>query len=122
MKYLKSGLIILMTLSPNFVFARGGHGPGHGPGHMKKMAEELAFTDAQKAEMKKIHEAGQESMKAQRAVVKEAKKALSDAVASPSSTKEQLIAVHEKFAQAKHEMMRQQFARVIEIRALLTPE
>jgi protein CpxP len=121
MKYLKSSALALLLLTPTFSFARGG---GGGPGGFRpmKMAEELNLTDAQKVQMKSIQESGRDSMKAQRESLKASKKALSDAVASPTSTKEQLLAAHEKFAQGKLEMMRQQFSKVVEMRAILTPE
>jgi Spy/CpxP family protein refolding chaperone len=120
MKYLKSSALILALLAPSLSFARGGGGGG--AFKMKKMTEELNLSEAQKTQMKTIHESGRDSMKAQREAVKASKKALSEAVASPTSTKEQLVAAHEKFAQAKLEMMRQQFSKVVEMRAILTPE
>lgn len=123
MKYLKSSALILALLTPTLSFARGGGGGGPGGFKpMKKMAEELNLTEAQKTQMKTIQESGRDNMKAQREALKASKKALSDAVASPTSTKEQLVAAHEKFAQAKLEMMRQQFSKVVEMRAILTPE
>lgn len=117
MKYLRTAALVLMTLSPAVGMARPGPG-----GPLARMSEELSLTDAQKTEIQKIQKNGKAGMQSQRAAFKDARDALNQVMSSSTSTKDQLLAAHEKFAQAKLEMMRLQFAQIVEMRTVLTPE
>jgi len=117
MSQLRTALFLIAALSPSLALSKGGP-----VWQIGKMSEQLSLTEAQRADFKTIRKAGQPDLQAQRAKLILAKKTLSEAFAAPATTIDQLLLAHEQFAQAKIDMMRLEFARMVEMRNLLTPE
>ena len=118
-----STLILASFLFMPLAYAGPGFGgKGGGLGRLHKLSEELGLTDEQKQKLKDIRQQETEASKAKREVLKTARKALGDALTAQDSTPAQLTALNEKLAQAKLDVMRAQFSKLLEMRAVLTPE
>ena len=99
-----------------------GFGPGPGPAGEGRMLRRLNLTDAQKAQVKAIHQAHQSAFQAKGDAAKAARQAMHDAMVNSATDSKTLQALHEKVSAAQFDLMLEHRAVRQEILPLLTPD
>jgi protein CpxP len=98
-----------------------GFGPGHGPGFGRGL-KALNLTEAQRTQMKALHDKHQPAIQAKAGAAQTARKALHEAMADAVTDAGTLKALHEKASAAQFDLMLEHRALRLEILPLLTPE
>jgi Spy/CpxP family protein refolding chaperone len=111
--------LLLMILMVTQAFAMGGKGDGQKRGEQFK--KELNLTDQQVEKFRELKK-NRGEMKELKARFKESKKAFKEAMKNPASSQGDLQAKFEVFMKLREEFQRKKFARMLEKRAILTPE
>lgn len=102
-----------------------GRGPGAGRGAAAfegRGFRGLNLTDAQKVQMKAIHERHQTTLKAKGDMAMAARKAMHEAMVNPATDAKTLQGLHEKVSAAQFDLMLEHRALRQEILPILTPD
>ncbi len=122
---LAAGLVALgsslFAQAPGPGFGRG-FGPGQGLAGEGRMLRRLNLTDAQKAQVKAIHQNHQAAFQAKGDAAKAARQAMHDAMVNPATDTQTLKALHDKVSAAQFDLMLEHRAARQEILPILTPE
>lgn len=112
----------LLAIGTSLSAQGGGPGSGHGPAHEGRGFKGLNLTEAQRAQMKAIHEKHQATVKAHMDEAAAARKALHEAMADANSDTKTLKALHDKVSAAQFDLLLEHRAIRQEILPLLTAE
>ena len=93
--------------------------PGPGPMPLLRHAQELGLSEAQKGQIKSIHEAHRESLRAKGQALHDAQQGLMDCVRTGQGD---LGALHQVFSEKHLAFLTEQKALHAEVLAILTPE
>ena len=105
--------MLAMILATTSAFAMGGKG--------REFKKELNLTEEQVEKFREL-KGGRGEMKELKAKFKESKKAFREAVKNPATSNDELRAKFEAFMKLRDEVQRKKFDRMLEKRAILTPE
>lgn len=112
-------LFLVATLLTSQTFAMAGKGEGQK--RAEEFKKELNLTDEQVEKFRELKK-GRGEGKELKAKFKEARKAFKTAIKDPKATNADLTAKFEAFMKLRDEFQRKRFARMLEKRAILTPE
>ena len=110
-------LIFALVSSQAFAMA----GKGEGQKRAEEFKKELNLTDEQVEKFRELRK-GRGEGKELKAKFKESRKAFHAAIKDPKSSNEDLTSKFEAFMKLRDEFHRKRFARMLEKRAILTPE
>lgn len=105
--------MLAMILATTSAFAMGGKG--------REFKKELNLTEEQVEKFREL-KGGRGEMKELKAKFKESKKAFREAVKNPATSNDELRSKFEAFMKLRDEVQRKKFDRMLEKRAILTPE
>lgn len=108
-----------MVLMMSQAFAMGGKGDGQKRG--ERFKKELNLSDEQVEKFRELKK-NRGEMKELKSQFKENKKAFREAMKNPSSSQEELRAKFDAFMKSRDEFQRKRFSRMLEKRAILTPD
>ncbi len=112
-------LLLVMTLVTTQSFAMAGKGESQK--RAEEFRKELNLTDEQVKKFGELKKSRGDH-KEMKAKYKEARKAFKSAIKDPKATNEELTAKFEAFMKLRDEYQKKRFARMLEKRAILTPE
>lgn len=112
-------LILVVTLMTTQAFAMAGKGEDQK--RAEQFKKELGLTDAQVEKFNELKKSRGE-MKGLKSEFKDARKAFKEAIKDPKSTNDELSSKFENFMKLRDEFQKKRFARMLEKRAILTPE
>lgn len=112
-------LILVVTLMSAEAFAMAGRGEGQK--RVEAFKKELNLTDEQVEKFRELKKSRGDSQEL-KASFKEAKRAFKTAIKDPKASNEELTAKFEAFVKMRDEFQKKRFARMLEKRAILTPE
>lgn len=112
-------VILTLILMTSQAFAMGGKGDDQKRG--ERFKKELNLTDEQVEKFREM-KGNRVEMKELKAEFKASKKAFKEAMKNPKVSEEELKAKFESFMKLRDQVQRAKFARMLEKRAILTPE
>ncbi len=119
---MKSLSLVLLCLASSQALAFGKMHPMKGERPFEKVSAELNLSEEQKEKFKTIRKESRDNIQKHRSSLKETREALNAALLNKGSSEQELVQLNEKLAQAKMELMREQFAKLMKLRAILSPE
>lgn len=112
-----------------FAFSAYGYPYGEGHGHGKwlwwkdtTIVEELKLDDKQKTEINEISSTYEQKLEEMRPGVGEKRKAFMDAMANPTSTREEIMKAYDQMWDTKYKMKKAMLEMKLDIRAVLNPD
>lgn len=111
------GLMTLSLALPKVALANGGPGGGH----LRKVLAELNLSEEQKAKIKEVRESHGKSMKESRSALRDARKAMEEAVKIDASRSD-LLKKFESLQALRNKMGQARFEMILAVREILTPE
>lgn len=117
--------LVLLALSAYGRECGKEHGRWHGKWHWWKdttIVEELKLNDKQKTEINEISSTYTKKLEEMRPGVDEKRKAFTERMANPASTREEIINAYDQMWDTKSRMKKTKLEMKLDIRAVLTPD
>jgi Spy/CpxP family protein refolding chaperone len=119
----------LLSIVPLVLLAFSAYGYPHGKGHGKwlwwkdaTIVEDLKLNDKQKTEIDEISTTYKQKLEEMRPGVNEKRKAFTEAMGNPDSTREQIMKTYDDMWNTKYKMGKEMLEMKLDIRAVLTPD